>query len=163
MRWNCSRGTHREGGLEFSQAYRSIPDGHRTNGKTGTLGIPVRDASYDESGSSIPGRLLSSRACFRFLDLLNVPKTPPQSVTDVVRTLCNACHETKQVYSCRKALKNQILAPQAPRLLGRNAAERGTPTKHYDHYTAARPDTRSTDLLRHDTGGPSRGTVDAHE
>jgi len=105
MRWNCSRGTHREGGLEFSQAYRSIPDGHRTNGKTGTLGIPVRDASYDESGSSIPGRLLSSRACFRFLDLLNVPKTPPQSVTDVVRTLCNACHETKQLQPCRKSME----------------------------------------------------------
>ena len=103
MRWNCSRGTHREGGLEFSQAYRSIPDGHRTNGKTGTLGIPVRDASYDESGSSIPGRLLSSKACFRFLDLLNVPKTPPQSVTDVVRTLCNACHETKQLKLCPDA------------------------------------------------------------
>jgi hypothetical protein len=35
--------------------------------------------------------------------------------------------------------------------------------KRYDHYTAARPDTRSTDQLHHDTGGPSRGIVDAHE
>ena len=44
------------------------------------------------SRSSIPGRVLSSRACFRFLD--------PKSVTDVVRTLCNACRETKHLKAC---------------------------------------------------------------
>jgi hypothetical protein len=60
----------------------------------------------------------------------------------------------------REFAANSLAFPIAPQV----GAQRSEPnSKSYDHCTAARPDTRSTDRLRHDTGGPSRGIVDAHE
>ena len=46
---------------------------------------------------------------------------------------------------------------------GGSATELDCSMERYDQCTAARPDRRSTDRLRHDTGRPSRGIVDAHE
>jgi len=79
--------------LEFSQAWQSITRLLSWGGAqiaTGILhsrGIPVSNHTIGlMSWSSIPGRLVSTRACVRFLDLLNIAKS---SLPDLKRTEVN--------------------------------------------------------------------------
>jgi len=82
IEFKYSPGDPRGSRLEFSQAWQSITrwvTWGATQEATGTpksLGIPVLgDTIGLMSWSSIPGRLVSTRACVRFLDLLTIAKS----------------------------------------------------------------------------------------
>ena len=89
---SCELGGSR---LEFSQAWQSITRlvtwgvAPIAMGTPNSLEIPVLgDTIGLMSWSSIPGRLVSTRACVRFLDLLNIAKC---SLPDLKRAEVKKC------------------------------------------------------------------------
>ena len=65
-------------------------------------------------------------------------------------------------FLCRR-VAGKASPNKSPLLTILQPAERASPTERCDRHSVARPNRRSRDRLRHDTAGPARGIIDAHE